>query len=240
MRADVGPCRRTFASLPAALVAATALLIAAAPARAAGCPNADAGAGEASQQALADATLCLINDEREAHGLHALSASTPLADTAFKYAAYMVSEEHFAHQDESGHNVVYRVLETDPSLDGRWDVIGENLGWGTLNMATPQAMVDGWMASPGHRANVLNAEYEEIGVGVADGAPVRGTVGALTYTTVFATIHPPPPPPKRVEPTARQCRRLRARRATGLRAARLRRACAVKTRATLVTGTARG
>ena len=41
----------------------------------------------------------------------------PLADTANKYAAYMVSDEHFAHQDEDGHDVVWRVLQTDFDAD---------------------------------------------------------------------------------------------------------------------------
>jgi uncharacterized protein YkwD len=230
MRAGVGPCRRTFASLPAALMALAALILAAGPARAAGCPNADAGPREASQQALADATLCLLNKERTVRRMDALSVNTSLADTAAKYADYMVSEEHFAHQDESGQNVVDRVLNEDPSLRGRWDLMGENLGWGTLQMATPRAMVAGWMASPPHRANVLEPDYEDIGVGVAAGAPVPGTADALTYTTVFAKMKRRVAR-KRDAPTARQCRLVRAAQVTGARAARLRRACAVKARA---------
>jgi uncharacterized protein YkwD len=239
MRADVGPCRRTFASLPSALMALAALLIAAGPARAAGCPNADAGLDGASRQELADATLCLLNKERAVRRLDALSVDTSLADTASRYADYMVSDEHFAHQDESGQNVVDRVLHADPSLRGRWDLMGENLGWGTLDMATPRAMVAGWMASPPHRANVLEPEYEEVGVGVAAGAPVPGAVDAVTYTTVFAKMRRRVAR-KRRAPTARQCRRVRAGRLTGARAARLRRACAVKARAALLAGAARG
>ena len=239
MRVDVGPCRRISASLPAALTALALLLVTADPARADTCPNADAGLGTASRQALADATLCLLNDERAAHDLGPLSVSTPLQVTASKYAAYMVSAEHFAHLDESGRNVVQRVLDTDPSLDGHWDLLGENLGWGTLNLATPRAMVAGWMASPEHRANVLAPEYQEIGVGVAQGAPVPATPAALTYTTIFAAITPPAPP-KRLWPTARECRRARSPKSTSAQRARLRRACAARTSSALSVRAARG
>ncbi len=45
---------------------------------------------------------------------------------------------------------------------------GENIAMG---YATPQAVMDGWMNSPGHRVNILNANYPQIGVGyVADGS----------------------------------------------------------------------
>ena len=189
MRALVGGYRRTSASLVAA-VTALVLLAVAAPAQAEDCPFADNAPGTAATSDLASATLCLLNQERAAAGLQPLASSAPLATTADKYANYMVSDEHFAHQDEDGHNVVDRVLQTDPSLAGRWLVIGENLGWGTYDMATPRAMVRGWMASPTHRDNILYPRYDEIGVGIAEGAPVPDTAGALTYTTVFGKVAP--------------------------------------------------
>jgi uncharacterized protein YkwD len=42
-----------------------------------------------------------------------------------------------------------------------------------------------WMQSPGHRANILNGRFHEIGVGLVAGAPVPGVRGAGTYTTDF-------------------------------------------------------
>src|SRR4051812_917162 len=119
MQSIVGPCRRTAASLFAAC--GLAILASAAPAHAADCPFADSAVGTATTQQLSDATICLLNNERAAQGLAPLTASAPLGTTAQRYAEYMVSDEHFAHQDESGHNVVYRVLQTDPSLADRWE-----------------------------------------------------------------------------------------------------------------------
>src|SRR5215212_5021943 len=114
---NVGRCRRTTASIFAACVLSA--LAVAAPAQAADCPFADAQIDSATTQQLSDATVCLLNEQRAAAGLGALSTSAPLGKTAQGYAEYMVSDEHFAHQDESGHNVVYRVLSTDPSLADR-------------------------------------------------------------------------------------------------------------------------
>ena len=232
MRPFAGSRRRTTASL---LAAATALLVlaVAAPAQASDCAFADAQPGEATIAQLSDATLCLLNDERAAAGLSPVVSSPPLATTAQRYAEYMVSDAHFAHQDESGHNVVSRVLETDPSLADRWLVIGENLGWGTYTLATPRAMVQGWMASPSHRENILYTRFDEIGVGITEGAPVAGRTNALTYTTVFGKVAPPRPaetqrPTTRRRPAA--CRRVKRARTRAARA-RAKRQCAAKLRA---------
>src|SRR5215218_9064237 len=77
MRATVGGCRRTYASLVAACMA-IAMLAVAAPADAADCPFADAQPGEASLADLSQATVCLLNNERAAAGLAPLRVSAPL------------------------------------------------------------------------------------------------------------------------------------------------------------------
>lgn len=229
MRTDVGPCRRTTASLVAALVALVAFAFAA-PAQAADCAFADAGPGEASPADLSAATICLLNERRAAAGLGPLVANASLATTAERYAQYMVSDAHFAHQDESGHNVVWRVLNDDPTLADRWLVIGENLGWGTYTLATPRSMVEGWMESPSHRDNILYPNYDEIGVGIVAGAPVPDRSNALTYTTVFGKVAPTTTGSSSTATTTRRrpvCRRAKRART---RAARIRakRVCAAR------------
>jgi uncharacterized protein YkwD len=65
---------------------------------------------------------------------------------------------------------------------------GENLAWGSRAEATPVRVVEGWMESPGHRANILRPQFTEVGVGVAHEAPkvsVGGRVGV--YTTDFGS-----------------------------------------------------
>ena len=65
--------------------------------------------------------------------------------------------------------------------------VGENIGWGTLWEATPRAMVAAWMASPGHRANILDARFRVTAIGVSPHPPsslARGQAGAI-YTQDF-------------------------------------------------------
>src|SRR5262249_30552434 len=65
--------------------------------------------------------------------------------------------------------------------------IGENIGWGTLWLATPRAIVAAWMASPGHRANILDRRFRFTAVGVCPHPPFsrpRGQPGAI-YTQDF-------------------------------------------------------
>ena len=71
-------------------------------------------------------------------------------------------------------------------------MIGENLAWGTLSLATPRAIVAAWLASPGHLANILEARYLETGIGVSPAVPVlaeRRRPGA-TYAQEFGDDHP--------------------------------------------------
>jgi uncharacterized protein YkwD len=68
----------------------------------------------------------------------------------------------------------------------RWTV-GENLAWGTGTLATPRATVEAWMRSADHRANLLDRGFDDVGIGIATGAPTTlddGETGG-TYVTDF-------------------------------------------------------
>jgi uncharacterized protein YkwD len=66
-----------------------------------------------------------------------------------------------------------------------WQV-GENIAWGEESLATPAAIVDAWMKSPGHRANILNGSYDEIGISADGGRPGEARHdNAATFTTDF-------------------------------------------------------
>jgi uncharacterized protein YkwD len=65
--------------------------------------------------------------------------------------------------------------------------VGENLAWGTLSASTPRAIVASWMASPGHRANILDGRFRDTAIGVATHLArsfTGGQPGAL-YTQDF-------------------------------------------------------
>ena len=68
--------------------------------------------------------------------------------------------------------------------------VGENIAWGTLSLASPHAIVAAWMASPGHRANILDPSYRQTGIGVSPHPPVSladGQPGGI-YTQDFGVI----------------------------------------------------
>jgi uncharacterized protein YkwD len=134
------------------------------------------------------ATLCLLNSERQARGLAPLSANGQLGKAAVNYSATMVRQQFFDHVSPSGSTLKNRVRGGTSYLRGRlrsWS-LGENIGWGSGVLATPQRIVGSWMSSPSHRRNILDRGFRHIGIGIVTGAPddVQG-LPAATYTTDF-------------------------------------------------------
>lgn len=137
------------------------------------------------------AVLCLINMQRAQHGETPLILNAELEQAAEAHAQEMVSADYFDHVSPSGLTPVGRVRATGyiPSPMVGY-VIGENLAWGTLSLATPEAIVAAWIASPGHLANILESQYRDTGVGVTPQAPAMLANGApgATYAQEFGVI----------------------------------------------------
>jgi len=169
-------------ALPAALPAAAA---AAAP-----CAQAGVIPGAADLASTKQATLCLLNAERTAHGLPRLISNTQLGKAAQGYSANMVRQRFFDHTSPAGVSLNSRVRRGTTYLRGdlrSWS-LGENIGWGSGEMATPTLIVRAWMRSSGHRRNILDRRFRHIGIGVASGAPAEAVSGsAATYTTDFGS-----------------------------------------------------
>lgn len=96
----------------------------------------------------------------------------------------MVASQFFSHVSPGGSTLTVRVRKT-AYLNGTssWS-LGENLAWGSRGRASPRAIVNAWMNSPGHRANILSRQFRDIGIGIAIGTPAGFENGA-TYTTDF-------------------------------------------------------
>jgi uncharacterized protein YkwD len=131
------------------------------------------------------ATLCLLNAQRAAHGLRRLKASRMLDRSARRYARSMVAHDFFSHVSPSGQTLQARISRSGYLRGANGWAYGENLAWGSGSHATPRQIVRAWMASPGHRANILSARWRNIGVGIAPGAPVAGVGHAASYVTHF-------------------------------------------------------
>jgi uncharacterized protein YkwD len=129
------------------------------------------------------ATLCLINAQRARHGAPPLSENAMLERAAELHSLDMGERKYFEHADPEGVEPAARIIHQGyPPI-----LVGENLAWGELAESSPAAIVSLWMQSPGHRANMLQPRYREIGIGLAYQAPEAQPVPkqAAIYTTTF-------------------------------------------------------
>ncbi|SHI22268.1 uncharacterized protein, YkwD family [Sporobacter termitidis DSM 10068] len=106
----------------------------------------------------------LVNEQRAANGLSALTLSEKLSDAARAKSQDMHDKNYFSHTSPT-YGSPFDMLKT---FGISYKAAGENIAMG---QATPEEVVNAWMNSPGHRANILNSAYTQIGVGyVADGS----------------------------------------------------------------------
>lgn len=134
------------------------------------------------------ATLCLIERERRAYRRGLLRSNRSLQRIATGQAREMVIGDYFGDNNRSGSTPIQRLEVSAYASRAKRLLAAQNIGWGTGPLATPAAMVHGWMLSPPHRHIMLTASYRDIGVGVAPAAPPRLTQGlpGATYTVEFA------------------------------------------------------
>jgi uncharacterized protein YkwD len=170
----------------ACLAPASAASAKKAPHRSHSCLHAGAQAGQVSRRALARATLCLLNKQRHLRHLKGLKMSKRLGRAARGHSVEMARVHYFSHDSLSGASFLDRIRRSGYlHLARRWSV-GENIAWGTGGLSTPRSIVRAWMHSPGHRANILQRSFRNIGIGISFGAPVRiAARSAATYTTDF-------------------------------------------------------
>jgi uncharacterized protein YkwD len=118
----------------------------------------------------ASEVLRLVNIERSKAGLSAFTTNQPITNAANKRAQEIVKS--FSHTRPNGSSPFTALQEYGVS----YRTAGENIAYG---QKTPQEVVTGWMNSPGHRANILNANFNKIGIGVYQ------TNGVYYWTQLF-------------------------------------------------------
>jgi uncharacterized protein YkwD len=179
--------RRAVTFLATAVVALAAPAGAHASAQTAACAGADLEPNAGNLAQVSQATLCLLNDERAAAGLRPLQYSAALTVPSAAYSTKMVTENFFAHESPDGTTLTSRLTAAGYiAPDGDW-FVGENLAWGQGNLATARNIAIAWMNSEGHRHNILEPEFTEVGIGIVPGTPGDPSWGA-TYTTDFGNV----------------------------------------------------
>jgi uncharacterized protein YkwD len=170
-------------ALAGGVLAWTTVMSTSAAAALPGCAHADAPATRLPKPELRAAVLCLVNAQRAAHGLPALSESSRLEGAAQRWTDTMVATGDFSHGGDPAARITAAGLS--------WSATGENIATG---YPTPRRVVAGWMASLDHCRNILNPSYSRTGTGV-NRHPVRGYAGGpATWTEDFALPagHRPP------------------------------------------------
>ncbi|MGZ8377765.1 MAG: CAP domain-containing protein [Gemmatirosa sp.] len=121
--------------------------------------------------------------QRAASGLAAFCVHPRLVDAARAHSADMLAKGYFSHTGKTGESFSARV--TRFGYTG-WRALAENIAWGSGSYGSAQSIFTGWMNSSGHRANIVNGNLREIGIGVAAGT-FQGYSGARIYTADFGT-----------------------------------------------------
>ena len=103
------------------------------------------------------------NSQRAKYGLPALKENFSLDESAEDKVQDMFQSQYFAHESPEG----LSVSDLAENVGYEFIAIGENLALG--NFQNDEALVQAWMDSPGHRENILNKNYQEIGVSVIQG-----------------------------------------------------------------------
>jgi uncharacterized protein YkwD len=122
----------------------------------------------------------LTNEARRKNGLPSLVPDEALAAMARKHSDDMLQRDYFSHTSPDGQTVKDRLFEA-PAVGKSIAQAGENIYGGSgQDYSDPRiiarVIVDGWMTSPGHRANILNPNYTHLGVGVSiKGKEIRAT-----------------------------------------------------------------
>jgi uncharacterized protein YkwD len=116
-----------------------------------------------SAEAAAEAeVLKLVNDERAKVGCTPVAANSALSDLAQTFSEDMAARDFFDHTDPTGLSPWDRAAKAGITSLG-----GENIARGQADAA---AVMEAWMDSPGHKANILNCDFKTLGVGAHFGS----------------------------------------------------------------------
>lgn len=125
--------------------------------------------------------ISLMNEYRVANGVAPLHADNQLMKAANDRMKHMEEESYWNHQSPDGVTPFVWLKVRDYN----YKIAGENLATG---FETARLLVESWMESPGHRANILSTDYEDVGVSIIDGSTQGPAIGK-SIVVLFAKKH---------------------------------------------------
>ena len=125
---------------------------------------------------LEELVLREINAVRARRGLTGLAASPALSRSAAAHSRAMATYGFFSHESRNGAAFSERIKHFYGPRSGAWTV-GENLAMFGGSTPSAEAIVEAWMGSPGHRANLLRGLFHEAGVAIMFNPAAGGVFG---------------------------------------------------------------
>lgn len=143
----------------------------------------ECGGGKLYLRADERKSFRLHNEVRRDRDLKPFCVHPDLQKAARSHSEDMIRRDYFSH-DTKGKNE--GACERVRRFGYRFRLCGENIAWGSGSKGGPDNIMRNWMDSSGHRANILNGKYREIGIGTYTGT-FKGYSGATMYTADFGT-----------------------------------------------------
>jgi uncharacterized protein YkwD len=140
-------------------------------------------AGGHALTSLESGVLTDINAFRRARRLPPLRLNLHLTAAARSHTVQMARDGYFAHDSADGSSFWKRIQAFYASGPWSYWSVGENLLWSSPNV-TPERALEMWLASPEHKANLLNPRWREIGVAAVHEAAAPGAFKGLDVTIV--------------------------------------------------------
>ncbi|MGW3660417.1 CAP domain-containing protein [Streptomyces sp. NPDC005151] len=104
--------------------------------------------------------LALVNSERGKAGCSPLAVNAKLTKAAQDHSKDMADHRNMSHTGSDGSSPGDRITRAGY----HWSAYGENVAYG---YSTPGSVMEAWMTSPGHKRNILDCTFKEIGIGLA-------------------------------------------------------------------------
>ncbi|MGP3985842.1 CAP domain-containing protein [Streptomyces sp. 3N207] len=123
-------------------------------------PTSTTASTASGSSGLQDQIVGLVNEERQKAGCKPVTADAKLTKAAQAHSEDMAEHSNMSHTGSDGSSPDDRIERAGYS----WSTYGENVAYG---YSSPESVMEGWMNSSGHRANILNCDFKEIGVGHA-------------------------------------------------------------------------
>jgi uncharacterized protein YkwD len=135
-------------------------------------------------QSLQRSIIVEINAVRRERGAEPLRISVRLAAAALQHSQEMAERGYFSHSSANGESFSRRIPRFYPLRQHALWMAGENLYWAT-GTTTADTTIEAWLESPAHRANLLNRQWREVGIGAVfvDSAPGVYSGSPVTIVT---------------------------------------------------------